>query len=88
MEAHEKKTFDEFISSTFPEEKKRTRSAVIHRSLSQRIINYLKGNVEEDKAFRHYVKKTRYSLMNLPAAGLRDVLVVAVKEEKQVSRQL
>ena len=57
MEADEKKEFNDYLSRTFPEELKRTRSAVIHRSLAQRIINYLKGNLEEDKAFRHFVKK-------------------------------
>lgn len=86
MEADEQKTaFEDYVLRAFPEEKKRTRSAVIHRSLAQRIINHLKGNPEEDKAFRHYVKKNGFSLLSLPAAGLRDVLVVAVKEGEQVS---
>ena len=56
MEAEERKCFEEYISATFPEGKKRTRSAVIHRNLSQRIIRHLKGNYDEDKTFRHYVK--------------------------------
>ena len=37
-----------------------------------------------DKAFRHFVKKSRFQLLDLPAAGVRDVLVVLVREEKQV----
>ena len=74
----EKRAFDDYLSQTFPEDKKRTRSAVIHRSLAHRII-------DEDKAFRHYVKKTGFSLLNLPTAGVHDVLVVAIKEEKQIS---
>ena len=83
MEADEKKEFNDYLSCTFPEELKRTRSAVIHRSLAQRIINYLKGNLEEDKAFRHFVKKTGFSLLNLPAAGVLDVLVVAIKKKSK-----
>ena len=81
----ERKAFGDYIAITFPEDKKRNRSAVIHRSLEQRITRYLKGNNDEDKLFRHYVKKTGFSLLNLPAAGVRDELVVAIKKEKQVS---
>ena len=57
--ADEQTAFEDYILHAFPEEKKRTRSAVIHRNFAQRIINHLKGNPEEDddKAFRHYVKK-------------------------------
>ena len=43
-----------YIAIIFPEDKKRNRSAVIHRSLEQRITRYLKGNKDEDKLFRHY----------------------------------
>ena len=80
-----RKAFEEYIYSAFPEDKKRNRSAIISRSLEQRIIRHLKGSNDEGKLFRHYVKKTGFSLLNLPAAGVRDELVVAIKEEKQVS---
>ena len=43
-----------YIAIIFPEDKKRNRSAVIHRSLEQRITRYLKGNKDEDKLFHHY----------------------------------
>ena len=46
---------EDYIAITFPEDKKRNRSALIHRSLEQRITIYLKGNNGED--VRHYVKK-------------------------------
>ena len=39
-----------------PEDKKRNRIAVIHRSLEQRITRYLKGNRDEDNLFRHFDK--------------------------------
>ena len=83
-----RKAFEDYIASAFPEEKKRNRSAVICRNLEQRIIRHLKGSNDEDKLFRHYVKKTGFSLLDLPAAGVRDELVVAIKEEKQVSKHL
>ena len=77
--------FQKYIRSTFPVDGKRNRSAVIHRGFSQRIIGYLKGTPDEDKAFRHFVKKSGFQLLDLPSAGLRDILVVPVKEEEQVS---
>ena len=80
-----RKAFEDYICGAFPEDKKRNRSAVVSRNLEQRIIRYLKGNDDKDKLFRHYVKKTGFSLLNLPAAGVRDELVVAIKKEKQVS---
>ena len=46
----ERKAFEDYIAITFPEDKKRNRSAVIHRSLKQRITRYLKGN-KCDKRF-------------------------------------
>ena len=49
-----------FVASTFPEDKKRSRSTVISRKLEQRIIKiYLKGNDNEDKLFRHYVHEEK-----------------------------
>ena len=77
----ERKAFEDYIAITFPEDKKRNRSAVIYRSLEQRITRYLKGNNDEDKLFHHYEKKTGSSLLNLPAAGVRDELVVAIKKK-------
>ena len=51
----------------------------------ERIVRHLKGTPDDCKLFRHFVKKTQFKLLDLPAAGLRDVLVVAVKEDKRVS---
>ena len=45
-----KEAFNEYINSTFPVDRKHTRSAVIWRSFSQRIIGYLKGTSDIDKA--------------------------------------
>ena len=77
----ERKAFEDYIAITFPEDKKTNRRAVIHRSLKQRITRYLKGDNDEDKLFCHYVNKTGFSLLNLPAAGVQDELVVAIKME-------
>jgi len=74
------------LSGTFPEDKKRNRSAVMRRNLEQRITRYLKGNNDEDKLFRrHNVKKTGFSLLNLPAARVRDELVHGCHKKQQVS---
>ena len=75
-----RKAFEDYIASAFPEEKKRNRSVVICRNLEQRIIRHLKGSNKEDKAFGHYVKKTGFSLLNLPTARAQDELVVAIKK--------
>ena len=45
---------------------------------------YLKGNSEDDKHFRHLVKRSGFRLLDFPEAGIRDALVVAVKEDKEV----
>ena len=76
--------FQAYLMATFPPDAKRTRSAVIRRSLAQKIVNYLKGTEEYDKIFRHFVKKSRLQLLDLPSVGIRDALVVKLKQEKQV----
>ena len=50
----------------------------------QRIVNHLKGSQYADGAFRHFVKKSGFALMGLPVAGIKDVLVICVKEKEQV----
>lgn len=78
--------FNEYVDQLFPFGAKRTRSAVIRQSYADRIVNFLKnGSNEDDKNFRHLVKKSSFQLLDLPEAGLRDVLVVKIREEKQVS---
>ena len=76
--------FQTYLMATFPPDAKRTRSAVIRSSLAQKIVNYLKGTEEYDKIFRHFVKKSRLQLLDLPSVGIRDALVVKLKQEKQV----
>ena len=79
-------TFQDYIDESFPVGAKRTRSAIIRRNYAERIVSFLKdGRDEMDKNFRHMVKKSGFQLLDLPEAGLRDVLVVKMIEEKQVS---
>ena len=81
--------FNDFVDESFPVGAKRTRSAIIRRNYAERIVRYLKdGRDEIDKNFRHMVKKSGFQLLDLPEAGLRDVLVVKMIEEKQVSSWL
>ena len=77
--------FKEYLDSKFPVDEKRTRSTIIHRSYGERIVRHLKWTPDVCKLFRHFVKKAQFKLLDLPAVGLRDVLVVAVKEDKRVS---
>lgn len=78
--------FREYVDKAFPVGAKRTRSATIRRTYADRIVRFLKDrSVESDKIFRHLAKRNGFELLDLPEAGLRDVLVVKVNEEKQVS---
>ena len=60
----------------FPKDGKRGTSGVVHESLAKRIKECLKDWTKADKAFRFYVKKERFHLLDLPNLGLSDVLVV------------
>ncbi len=75
--------FNQYLADTFPEGSKRTRSALIRSNLADRIVKQLKTSADQDKNFRHFVKKSKFNLLDLPEAGLRDVLVAEVKETKQ-----
>ena len=52
--------FQDYLKATFPEDAKRTRSSVIHRSFADRIVRYLKQRDDSDKHFRHYVIKEKW----------------------------
>ena len=69
--------FEDNLSTTFLQEGKRCRSAVIHRKyakLPKLIVNHIKGIEDNDKHFRHSMK-TSFKLLDLPEV-FRDVLVV------------
>ena len=85
--AAEKEVFMNYIDESFPAGAKRNRMAVIRRQYSDRIVRLLKTGSfnSEDKNFRHLVKRNRFELLDLPEAGLRDVLVVRIGEAKEVS---
>ena len=78
--------FKAYLDTNFPPNAKRTRSAVIRKKLAQKIINYLKGTCTDIgvKAFRHFVKSSGFELLDLPSLGIRDALVVKLKQPKQV----
>ena len=84
MTSSEKEVFDAYVQRTFPQDAPRSRSAVIREVYGKRIISYLKGNSDDDKHFRHLVKRSGFRLLDFPEAGIRDALVVAVKEDKEV----
>ena len=76
--------FQSYLDNTFPPKAKRTRSAVIRQQLADKILRYLK-DPGEDKNFRHFVKKSGFELLDLLSVGVRDALVVKVKQDKKVS---
>ena len=76
--------FQTYLNENFPKDGKCTRSAVIRSSLAGRIIDHLKDKCIDDKGFRYFVKKSSFELLDLPAVGLRDTLVVRLKQEKKV----
>ena len=78
-------SLERLFNSKFPVEEKRTRSAIIHCKYGERIVRHLKGTRDDCKLFRHFVKKNQFKLLDLPAAGVQDILVVELKEDKWVS---
>ena len=82
-----KSEFLKYLESSFPPDGKRSRSAVIYRTYHERILSHLRGSLDADKHFRYLVKKSGFCLLDLPTGGLRDVLVVPVKEENMVSHE-
>lgn len=66
--------FKGYVDKSFPVGAERARSAIIHQVYADRIIRLMKGESNEtDKNFHHSVKKSKFQLLNLPEAGLRDV---------------
>ena len=64
MSSSEKEEFDTYVQRTFPQDAPRSRSAVISEAYGKRIISYLKGNSEDDKHFRHLVKRSGFRLFD------------------------
>ena len=84
LSSSEKEEFDTYVQRTFPQDAPRSRSAVISEAYGRRVISFRKGNSEYDKHFRHLVKRSGFRLLDFPEAGIRDALVVTVKEDKEV----
>ena len=61
---------------------------MIRRQYAEEVTSYMKGGSDLDKNFRHNVKTSGFRLLDLPEAGIRDALVVKVKEDKQVRYNL
>ena len=76
--------FSKYIDESFPVGAKRTRSAIVRQCYADRIVSFLKdGYSEYDKNFRHLVKKSGFQLLDLPEAGLRDVLVMKIRSAQK-----
>ena len=77
--------FEQYISSKFPSDGKRGTSGVLHAAFGEKVKSCLRDPSSVDKNFRFLVKKRGFQLLDLPSLGLKDVLVVARQEDKEVS---
>ena len=78
--------FAQYVEEKFPQDGKRSTHGVIHESLAKQIKECWKDRTKADKAFRFYVKKERFHLLDLPNLGLSDVLVVPSSDTAQVRK--
>ena len=72
------------MDENFPKDGKRTKSAVIRSLFARRIVDHLKGRCDDDKGFCYFVKKSSFELLDLPAVGIRDPLVVRRRRRRYV----
>ena len=77
--------FEVYISSKFPNDGKRGTSGVLHAAFGEKVKSCLRDPSSVDKNFRFLVKKRGFQLLDLPSLGLKDVLVVARQDDKEVS---
>ena len=57
---------------------------MIRQYFAKRIVDHLEGKQDPEASFRHFIKKGGFALLDILSAGIRDVLVVSLKEEKRV----
>ena len=81
MDDDREKVFLEFVRERYPEDKRGT-SGVYHQSLGAKILQALKDPSSTDKNFRFWIKKKGFRLLNVPSLGVREVLVMPVKEKE------
>lgn len=90
MQSHKSETqmeerFEEHFRKKFPPDQKRGTSGVIHSAFGEKIKNCLKNPELFSKEFRHYVKKKKFRVFEIPSIGLKDVLVLPRSEsDKEV----
>ena len=77
-----KEVFNKYNDQSFPSQKKK-KCCHSPKLCRDRIVSCLQdGSNENDKNFCQLVKKSSFQLLDPPEAGLRDVLVVKISEEK------
>ena len=90
MQSHESETqmeerFEEHVRKKFPPDQRRGTSGVIYSAFGEKIKNCLKNPELFSKEFRHYVKKKKFRVFEIPSIGLKDVLVLPRSEsDKEV----
>ena len=93
MQSHESETrmeerFEEHVRKKFPPDQKRGTSGVINVAFGEKIKNCLKNPELFSKEFRHYVKKKKFRVFEIPSLGLKDVLVLPRSESDKEVLQL
>ena len=63
---------------------RKTRSRCRFKNILIPLFLLVENVPDADGAFHHFVKKSGFALVDLQSVGIRDVLVVSVKEKNQV----
>ena len=71
MQSHDNATrmeerFEEHVKKKFPPDQKRSTSGVMYAAFGENIKNYLKNPELHSKEFRHYVKKKKFRVFEIP----------------------
>ena len=83
-----KSAFAAYLEDTFPLDGRRTRSGIFRRDFADTIVSHLNGIGSGDSnPFRHYIQRTGIKLLDLPEAGVLDVLGMPVREQKKVKME-
>ena len=88
--AEDKEKISTYLAARFPSDVKHGTSGVVHSALGEKIKRCLHdpSSVTVNKNFRIKVKKCSFQLMSTRTLGIKDVLVVPIKSDKEVGRIL
>ena len=76
--------FHSFFLERFPPDSKRGTSGVFYKEFGEKVKDTIKNPSTADKDLCFYIKKNQLKLLDLPSLGARDVLIIPVKENREV----